>query len=433
MIFMNLLQSKILWIVVIFVAAASFRLTNLELVEFKLDEARDVLEMERFFNEPYFIQRGTIQSTGVYNPPIWYYVLNIISLPSRDAQYLSFMIALLNCGAVAGFYFVVRKYYGQTVGIFSGLLLAFSPWAILMSRKIWAPDLIMVFLVPWLYFVHIILRNSPRRSPSATVRGVPWEWFWVVLLLSLMAQLHASGMFLAVAAFVGLLVLRVKMNWKFALLGLMVSLITYLPYVAYQIQNSCPDCQTFVSYQSEEVGVDGNVFLRPFQLLGGSSFEIVLGSDFQLFADSYPLIRIINMFFLVVILGMFAGIGYLIKGYKRKEYLFLLIVSGVVTLLYFITKTPAHMHYFLIVLPIMILIFSVGLSRLGGKRFWIPACAGMTVVIVNIFFMMTFYEFLSLKKDINGDYGTIYSLSKEQAQERNMKIEEYVIYLYNNP
>ena len=148
-----MLNKPLFWVIIIFIAASIFRLSFLDLIEFKLDEARDVYEMERFWSDPYFIQRGTIQSTGIYNPPLWYYFLAIISWPSRDPQYLSFMIALINCVGVAGFYWVIQRFYGQFVGVSAGLLMAFSPWAILFSRKIWAPDMILPLVVSSSTFV----------------------------------------------------------------------------------------------------------------------------------------------------------------------------------------------------------------------------------------------------------------------------------------
>lgn len=395
-----------IWFIAIFLCASIFRLTNMDLIEFKLDEARDVYEMVKFYNEPYLIQRGTIQSTGVYNPPLWYYFLALISLPSRDPQYLSFVIALLNCLAVVGFYLGVRKFYGQFAGVAAAGFLAFSPWAILFSRKIWAPDLLMVLLVPLFYFLHVIYQQK-------------WAWFWVVLLLSLLAQLHASGLFLAFASIIVITIItvirKIKFNFKFALLGFILSLIPLIPYLIYQFQTGCEDCQNFFNYQSEVKAFDINVFLRPFQLIGGSSFSLILGDDYQSFLDQSPFIKVFNLLFLAEFILGILGILFLCSPRPSSKW-WLLATLGAVPLLYLITQTPAHPHYSIILLPIMVLIYTLGLAflRKVSKNLWIPTFVGMTVVAINIIFNFSFYQFIAQKQNIQGDYGPIFKLTKQK-------------------
>lgn len=395
------------WALIIFVLAAVFRLTFLDLIEFKLDEARDVYEMVNFFRQPHLFQLGPIQSTGVYNPPLWYYFLSILSLPSRDPQYLSFMIALINSLAVSAFYLVVRQFYGHFTGLVAAIFLAFSPWAILFSRKIWAPDLILPLMVAIFYFLH-------KKN-----------FFWLALLLSLLAQLHASGLFLAVGTILMLIILHlrgVKAHLGGVLVGLILGLIPLLPYIAYQMQNGCPDCQSFFSYQGEEKQFDTNHFLRPFQFLGGSSFQLVLGEDYEIFLAQFPIIKFFNILFLFEFLLGILGIIYIIV-YKTYTAVYKLSTVGwaaVVPVLYLITQTPAYMHYFLILAPFSILIYALGLTYLRSvsKNLWIPAFAGMTVVIINIIFNISLYQFLSQKQNIQGDYGPIFKLNRQVVEEK---------------
>ena len=420
---------------IIFICAAIFRLTFLDLIEFKLDEARDVYEMVNFYRQPHLFQLGPIQSTGVYNPPLWYYFLTIISLPSRDPQYLSFMMGLLNSLAVAAFYLVVRKFYGQKVGVAAGLLLAFSPWAILFSRKIWAPDLIFPLMVPLFYILHKLFLD---KTYTAVYK---MNFFWISLLLSLLAQLHASGLFLAVVSIIVITIItviqKIKVSWKGAGLGLLISLIPLLPYLAYQIQTGCADCQAFFSYQSEERQFDTNNFLRPFQLINGSSYHLVLGDDYEIFLAQFPVIKFFNMLFLLEFTLGILGIIYILRAQREdtskniivskvgslppkagsNNNLFLLIYLGVVPLLYFISKTPAHLYYFLILAPVSILLYALGIAYLGrvSKNLWIPTFVGMTVVVINIIFEISFYQFLSEKQNIQGDYGPVYRLTRQKA------------------
>lgn len=448
------MKNTFIWTIIIFICAASFRLTNLGLIEFKLDEARDVYEMNQFWQNPHLLERGTVQSTGVYNPPLWYYFLILISLPSRDPQYLSFVIGLINCIAVAGFYLVVRKFYGQTLGIVAGLLMAFSPWMIIFSRKIWAPDLIFPLVVVWFYFLHLIviptkvgihtnnLYRSRIKSGMTEEGGVNygnnrWAWLGLVLTLMLLAQLHASGIFLGLASIIVITIITVitktRINFKFALLGFLISLIPLIPYLIYQLQNNCPDCQAYVTYQQgEALGAvpffDPNSFLRPFQFIGGSGFQNALGEEgLGDFVEKYPLIGVINFVFLLEFIIFILGIVFLIK---QKRYV-LLGILGLAAILIFITRTPGYLYYFLIVSPILILIYSLGIILISQKmgRIGLISLIGL-ILLSNIVFTFSFYKYLSETKIVPGDYGQIYSLLKEQAQEKGMRVEEFVISLY---
>lgn len=434
---MNIFNKTIFWVMAIFISASIFRLTNMDLIEFKLDEARDVYEMEKFWSEPYFIQRGTIQSTGVYNPPLWYYILVVLSLPSRDPQYLSFMIGLINCLAVAGFYLVVRKFYGQWIGVASGLLMAFSPWMIIFSRKIWAPDLIFPFVVLWFYFINY-LGWQPESTPRVSKKK--WAWFGLVATLGLLIQLHASGIFLGLASIIIITIITViqktKINFKFALLGLCLSLIPLSPYLIYQLQNNCPDCQAFLTYQSGETVsaepvFDSNAFIRPFQLINGTGFQNALGEEgYRQFLDQNQVIGVFNYIFLLQFCLLPVGIFYLYR-FRVRPGMTVVGILFLVPLLVFLTKTAAHLYYFLILSPIVILIYSLGITHPWGVKAHFRGVLIMSVIaviiVINIIFNLAFFDYLTQIGSIPGDYGSTYKIIKQQAETRGMKIEEFVI------
>lgn len=403
----NFKINQLAWMVVIFLSAAAFRLSYMDLIEFKVDEARDVFEMAKFFKDPYFIFQGTIQSTGVYNPPLWYYILVLISLPSRDPQYISMMIALINCIAVVGFYFMMRRWYGNAASVIAALFLAFSPWAILFSRKIWAPDLIIPLVVPLLYFLHRFYIDQDKKSIV-----------WVVVFAGLLIQLHASGIFLAAAIAITIILTRKKINLANGGLGLALASIPLLPYVVYQIANGCPGCQAFVNYQQEAKLFDANALLRPFQFINGSSFDIVLGGDYVNFSSDYPVVTFLGIVFLLEI--VFGFVGMILIASKERRLLFLAYIVGVVMLAYLLTKTPARIYYFLIVAPIMFLLYSRALFIVfsGLKSKFVLGAVGSAAVLIvamNIIFENSFYSFLNQTQVVMGDYGPVFKVTKQLA------------------
>src|SRR5574341_390888 len=57
----------------------------------------------------------------------------------------------LNTASVALAYALARRYWGQRAALVSALLYAAAPWAVIYSRKIWAQDLLPLFVVGYVF------------------------------------------------------------------------------------------------------------------------------------------------------------------------------------------------------------------------------------------------------------------------------------------
>lgn len=413
---MRFFNKTIVWVTLIFLLSAVFRLYNLSLIEFKSDEATTVYQTVRFFEQPYLTQRGLISGTGVYNFPFFNYLMVILAVWTRDPQFLSGIIALINSLLVGVFFLFIRRYYGSLTAFFASLFLAFSPWGIIFSRKIWAQDLIFLFFIPIFWLLHeIILRKNTKVV------------FPMFLLLVLLAQLHGSGLFLLIITVFILLVFRVSFSLKSAAAGVLVGLIPAIPYFLFQINSSpmCPDCETFLRYKNSIRVFDFNNLLRPFQIISGLGYHFVLGRTYNDFISAYPLVNQLKYIFTLGFLGIITGVIFVI--FKERKYLFLVIYFVSVPLLYLITKTPAYMHYFVIILPISVLLFAISVtsiySYVRSRYLKMMAVTLFSIFIVaNILFNYFFNNFLELKKGTEGDYGPIYSLTKSSIEK---EIEDY--------
>lgn len=402
----SLFQKPVFWVCIIFAAAAIFRIFSLDLIEFKYDEAFTVFQMEQFFAHPYLMQVGPPQSTGVYNPPLFNYLMVIMSLFSRDPQYLSFVIALLNSIFIVIFYLLVRKPFGNSAAIFSSLLLALSPWSIIFSRKIWIPDLILPFMVCFLYFY---LKRS---------------FLPLFVILALLIQMHASGLFFAIATILLFILAREKFNPKQAFLGFMIGLIPAVPYLIRQLASTpfCIDCVSFLDYEALPKSFDPAVFIRPFQLLWGLNFEVLLGQDFAQFMQTFPYPSLVYYPFW---LGMFLPIAGSVWLIIQKKYRVLAFYPFLIPLLYFLAKTPSFMHYFAILLPIAAL-----LSGLAFKFAWdklrdnalrvVLLSLTFVFLLSNLVFVTSFYRFLSAKQVIAGDYGPVFPKTREFVEKETL-------------
>lgn len=396
----------IIWISALFLLGSIFRLSNLDLIEFKSDEATTVSQTVKFFDSPYLISRGLISGTGAYNFPLFNYLMIPLSIFSRDPQVLSGVIAFINSLLVVLFFFFVKKYYGMLTSIFASLLLAFSPWGVVFSRKIWAQDLLLLLLIPIFWFLHEIILNKNNKVVLP-----------LFLLLTLLIQLHGSGLiFSAITASI-LLFWRIKISLKSALVGILIGLIPAIPYIFFQIQSIpfCPDCQAFLKYQQSHRTFDFYNLARPFQIISGLGFHFVLGKSYGEFIAFYPQVELLKYVFATGILTILTGIFLILD--KLKKYLFLVIYFVTSFIFYLVTKTPAYMHYFVIIIPVAILLFTIPISfaysTLRSKFLKLMVLAFFLLFLLsNITFLTLFYRFVGAKLDIEGDYGPVYSLTK---------------------
>lgn len=415
-------KNTIVWVLTVFLLSSIFRLSNLDLIEFKSDEATTVFQTIQFFDRPYLIARGLISGTGVYNLPLFNYLIIPLSLWTRDPQVLSGIIALINSLSISVFFLLVKKYYGQLTAIFTSLLLAFSPWGVLFSRKIWAQDLIFLLLIPFFWLLHeLILRKNTKVV-------LP-----LFMLLALLTQLHGSGLFLSVITVLIFLVFRVRVNLKNAGLGILIGLIPAIPYIIFQISSypPCPDCEAFLQYQQSFRTFDFYNLLRPFQVISGLGYHFVLGKTYADFTANYPLVNLLKYVFASGILIII--IGTLFTIIKKQRYLFLVIYFVTIPLLYLITRTPAYMHYFVIIIPVSTLLFAISLSTAYSflRNKFLRASIMIYFLLFfasNIAFLIFFYNFLAVKKQIDGDYGPIYSLTKSLIEKQTNEYKNLPYY-----
>lgn len=392
------------WSFVIFLSAAFFRIFFLDLIEFKFDEAITLFELNRFYNSPYFMQTGPVQSTGVYNFPLFNYIMIVLSFPIRDAQFLSFIVALINTTSVSFFYIFTRRFYNNFIAILASLILVFSPWSILLSRKIWIPDLIFPFVLISFYSFHKLIFEKNKNSV-----------FFLFFFLSLLFQLHAAGAFFAFATILILVVFKRLTDYKRILLGIIIGFIPGVPYFLRQFSSSpfCIDCVSFFNYQKLEKPFDFYNFIRPFQLINGFGFDAILGKDYKEFINNFSFINYIFLFELFIITF---GIIFILK-YKRN-FIFLLLYLLLIPLFYFISKIPSYPQYFANLMPVLAVIFALSFNYLFtlSKNVLLKSVVFLLFFIfifTNIIFEISFYKFLSFKQNINGDYGAIYIKTKE--------------------
>ncbi len=202
---------------------AWLRFSHLELIEFKADEAIAAHLALQFVESGDFPSRGLKSSIGVTNPPLFIHLLIPMFAVTSNLTLISCFIALLGLCAVIMCWHVGRKYYGSFVGLFAASMFAVSPWAVIYSRKLWAQDFVPILSTATIWAMHsLILAKRPKTI------------FWVLLLPLATIQIHFSGFALTATAFVLLLVLRPKIDWRYAAAGVITAVLLAIPYIQSQ-------------------------------------------------------------------------------------------------------------------------------------------------------------------------------------------------------
>ena len=217
----------------ILLLAAGLRLTRLDLVEFKYDEATTARSALAIVHEGQFPAMGMISSQGPRNPPLMSYVLALPFTLSQDLRLAAGWVALLGVVAVGLSYWIGRAYFDWRVGALASLLFAASPWAVFYSRKVWAQNLPALTLL----FVSAILALVVRRRP--------WALTGALVMAGCLVSLHLGGLvFFFILAAVVLLFHRCVRPTPL-LVGLVLLALILSPYLLQDARQGWPNLRAF--------------------------------------------------------------------------------------------------------------------------------------------------------------------------------------------
>lgn len=403
-----------------------FRITNLNLIEFKTDEAVNLLLASRPLFGHQFAPGGTVSSVGILNSPLFNYILFPFTLLTLDPRGISLIIGLINSVAIGFIFLIIRRYYGITTAFIAGLLLAFSPWAILFSRKIWAQDLLIPFFVPFFYSIHKLVMEK---------KNIFWVPFVVFSLFII--QLHQPSIIFITLLTASMFFQKVKINLKYIILGVLIGIIPLIPYLVYEFKNNCPDCQSLIYARNKlSFRYSPELFFRPLQIVSQGNFRFILGNDTLTFAQKFPFVDTLRRVFYFEYLLIPIGIFIFIK--KIKNLKFLAYSTITLPFIYFLLKFEPFMHYYVIIIPLLFLFLAVAFNdflfnkqnlflRLGS--FFVLSLT----IITSILFNISFFNLLKQQGRLKGDYGLAFFSTQKEIEEKLASYKKrqnyYEIYL----
>src|SRR5262249_36058564 len=133
-----------------------------------------------------FPLHGITSSIGVPNAPASVYLFALPLFLWHSPLAATLFVGALDTASVPVSYLVARRYWDTVAAQSSALLYAVSPWAVIYSRKIWAQDLLPLFVVGCVFAGLLGFVEGRRR--------------WVAVHLALLAlaiEIHPSALALA--------------------------------------------------------------------------------------------------------------------------------------------------------------------------------------------------------------------------------------------
>ena len=269
-------------LIAILILAATLRIWNLSATEFKFDEARVANLAAHFVDSGIPPLRGMGSSTGIDNPPLAVYLMSVPALASRDPLIATAFVALLNVAAVWGCYALGKRYWGEVVGLLAALLLSASPWAVFYSRKVWAQDLLLPFVVLFMALLYAWLVDDRR-----------WSLAGAIVTLAAATQIHFAALALVPLLALVLLVAAIqgiRRRWRTSLwapaafwtplgVGVALALLTYVPYLAADAAGGWHNVRALVQAGRAQAQTQWEALRFALLNVGGREIHALAGPD----------------------------------------------------------------------------------------------------------------------------------------------------------
>ncbi len=413
------------------------RAFRLDTFEFKGDELEAITAGLSVPAHHWWIEHGVQSSVGIPNAPVFRYIMGMLTAGSADPYILTaFFLAVNIAVLMLAVLFFATFARDRTQFLLCVFLFSLSPYLIISSRKIWNPNLLLIFVIP---LVLMILR----------VRENPYLFLPIGLFASIALQLHHSGIF-----YVILLICFATASLKFAanepairaangpkttLLWAAGGFIAFvLPLIPYM---------SFFFHHFQETGVTQWAAGSPHRFCGTSALKWIVftatGNHFWTYllsgsnsAWSWPVPPfpggvLIFCYFLALpfLLGFFSYAKAAVQYFRpalpgpagRSDLKDLLcpLSIGYLFLILFILNVPVHPHHYTILLPFSILALSEGILLLHEyAKSWknpvrVLLFAGLISYALQYPFVLSYVD---ANNGATGEYGISYREQRHAAQ-----------------
>ncbi len=420
--------------------ACWLRFARLDLCEFKGDELKMLLETLRALETGRWPAAGMPASIGVDVGPTLYYLIAPPLLLGPSPVVVSGWIALLGTLAIVALYAALRPRFGPFVALGATVLAATAPWMVLYSRKIWAPDVLLIFAVPLLHCLFAVVER--RRT---------WWVFPVPLLAVTLAQLHLSAIPVAATATIVLCWRWRAIDRRAFGLGLVLALATVAPYALHEARSGWVDLRLLRHAVYDTGGVPHDpigsvavrVVSRTLDAASAGGWDFVTGASTAAWeASAWPipeLARVARCLLAIAILGGLASTivqlaSRIAAGARRRRLRLrrgersrlVLALWLVAVWLFFVVLRLHHLHrhYFVVTQPMSSAFAALALDDLRrvargrSRRIATGVVAALValIAVVHCAFTLAFFRFIADYGGTAGDYGVAFAAKRAVAR-----------------
>jgi len=409
-------ELELILVAVIFVFSLLLRILFIGLSEFKVDEAFWCWEAWQWINGGALPLRG--QSTSVSNAylgPLTIYLTALAFLIfDPNPEFGIFMVAWANSLAILFVYLTGRDMFDCKVGLIAALLIGFSPWAIIFSRKIWPQSYLLLTSSIIIFSFYKATKNLKPIyfliggfALGASLQFHPTAFLIipVILILFLINRIRIYSIFIAVlgvlAGYFPMLVFDVLNDWTIILGYLHIFLNS-------GATRSSPYATRFIFSLA--------VLRKLFEITGGTGIERTYGSFYpsnMIFLDILSIeIILLGVYFLWIFAAGF-------KNLRRKNFLIgdnphLLLGLWLIIplILHLLSVGSIYHHYFIVFYPANLLAIAAFVNhffkdlqvvqlRLKNSSLRISALK-VVIGLIIVFHLITISAFLYTMKTTGG-------------------------------
>jgi hypothetical protein len=419
----------LLVLVLCLAVAAVLRLTALDLMVYRNDENNMIEMVSQVVDEGVVLTRGEPSTWGPTNPPLAVYLLAPAWAVAADPIAVAWWIALMNVAAVGVTFWIGQRYFSPRAGLIAAAFLAVSPWAVMFSRNIWRPDMMLLFVALLIAATLALVVEGRRRAI-----------FWVCLWSGVVAQLYFPG-YLAVAAVLVLLICyRPRVSRPALILGLVAVGMLYLPYGVYLLGGGW---RGYFQIQWRETTPLIHQVDWMWNLVNLGNFSLLIAeTSYYLDAKLGVLAFVVHPLAALerwVFVGGFVWLVWRVFSprdeprHVRPVGLLLILLIALPALICLVAAGLCQLRYSTVSFPAPFLVLGVavdhGLARLRAKVSSAPryrvasALVGLVlagVIVTQVYFTTTLFSLLSTWGGAAGQYGIAYrhkvSLADHLAQ-----------------
>lgn len=334
----------------ILVLAAFMRWERPGLVDYRYDEALlSQLAIDWLQGAP-LPNRGLIASVGIPQGPVMVYLMALPYALDANPILATAFVGLLNIIGVGLLWLFAHRYLSPRVAILAALMYAVMPWAVMLSRKIWNPNMQPPFLLAGILFAAYGFLENKR-----------WAQLLALPFFYLQLQFHYGG--LVMFGLLAWLMWRGRQHIHFPifLASVVITLILALPFLGGLTQADMDAAQALVSGDGGGLTFSSDAIQVLYRFLTGNGVEVAFmqaptAADF--YAQMPPLFLWNGMIILLIL-------GVIIAWSRYRFFASLLMLWTFLTAIILTANiVQAHEHYFVLVIPALCLLVAMGVEGL---------------------------------------------------------------------